>query len=204
MTDFFTSDIHFGHKNIIEYCGRPWSNIHDMNEGIIRNWNSVVAPNDNVYITGDVCMGKLQESIKNVKRLNGNKHLVAGNHDVKARKMPAFRDEFVWIKDYHEANFIDPETGKKQRIIMSHYPMMIWHKNHHGSWMVCGHSHGSLPQTRPEFNGVGKILDLGIDVHNYFPIDFTQLKAIMDKKELHLPDHHEAAEPTYVPEYSGE
>ena len=50
---YFTSDLHLGHKNIIEYEDRPWVNVDDMTYGIINRWNSIVKPNDEVYILGD-------------------------------------------------------------------------------------------------------------------------------------------------------
>lgn len=186
---WFSSDLHFGHKNIIKYCNRPWDNVEDMNQGILDNWNSVVSPNDDVYILGDVCMGKLNENIPLVSKLNGNKYLVAGNHDVKAKTIPEFQKCFRWIKDYYEL-FIKEEK-KKQLLVMSHFPMMVWHKNHRGSFMLCAHSHGSLKQTLPEYNGAGKILDVGLDVHNYHPISYEKVKEIMAGKDIFTPDHHD-------------
>jgi len=73
-----TSDTHFNHDNIIKYCDRPFANADEMNEALIENWNSVVKEGDIVYHLGDVYMtgnGHL------LKKLNGRKRLILGNHD---------------------------------------------------------------------------------------------------------------------------
>lgn len=80
---WITSDTHFCHDNIIQYCGRPFANAESMNEGLIEQWNSVVKPGDIVYHLGDVTMGvnHRNEFPRIVNRLNGSKRLVVGNHD---------------------------------------------------------------------------------------------------------------------------
>lgn len=84
MTEtFFIGDTHFGHKNIIKFEAtkgfRPFDTIEEHNEEIIKRWNSVVKNHDTVWHLGDVAFGK--ESLELVKRLNGQKRLIAGNHD---------------------------------------------------------------------------------------------------------------------------
>lgn len=86
---WYTSDWHLGHSNIlvyessrIEYLGLSSSpTVEEMNEGLVRLWNSQVEPDDEVYVIGDMCMGKVNETIEYVGRLNGTKHLILGNHD---------------------------------------------------------------------------------------------------------------------------
>lgn len=187
---YFTSDTHFGHHNIIQYTNRPWRDVQEMNEALIANWNSVVRADDHVYHLGDVCMGRLWESVKCLKRLKGKKFLIQGNHDVKAVKDPEFRKQWEWIRPYHELMHVDPETGKKQLIVMCHYAFRVWNKSHHGSWALCGHSHGSLREALPYYQGAGKLLDVGTDVHGYHPISFNHIKQIMLNKEVEKVDHH--------------
>jgi len=78
---WFTSDTHFGHKNILVYqkADRPFDSVEEMNEALISNWNYCVAPKDTVYHLGDFCFGK--KNIDIAGRLNGNKRLIMGNHD---------------------------------------------------------------------------------------------------------------------------
>lgn len=96
MTDiFFISDTHFFHDNIIQYCGRPFANSELMNECLMDNWNEVVKPGDKVYHLGDVTMGGDAETHDLLKRLNGKKRLILGNHD--NPKMPSIANNFEKI-----------------------------------------------------------------------------------------------------------
>ena len=95
---YLVSDTHFYHKNIIEYCHRPFKHIGEMNQTLISNWNSVVCPDDEVFHLGDFTMAHFVEgkweSYKQayirtcrelLAQLNGHKTLILGNHDAKAR-----------------------------------------------------------------------------------------------------------------------
>jgi calcineurin-like phosphoesterase family protein len=185
MKTWFTSDPHFGHVNIIAYSNRPFRNVDEMNEVLIRNWNSVVSEKDEVWVLGDVCMGRLNKVVHLLGRLKGRKYLIAGNHDKKARKMDEFKQHFVWIKDYYETTIYDPVTNGKTKVVMSHYPMASWNKMHHGSIMVHGHCHNTLP-----VDSKLKRIDVGVDAHNYFPISSDHLKGLADKLVFKPVDHH--------------
>lgn len=79
---WITSDSHFFHNNIIKYCNRPFSDVNEMNETLIANWNSVVKPQDKVYHLGDLYMGGTRREVESLLyRLNGHKRLILGNHD---------------------------------------------------------------------------------------------------------------------------
>lgn len=75
---FVISDTHFNHGNIIKYCNRPFKSVDEMNDTMVKNWNSVVRDQDIVYHLGDVYMGSKPEFIRNLK---GRKRLILGNHD---------------------------------------------------------------------------------------------------------------------------
>ena len=75
---FFTSDLHFGHKNVIKFCNRPWQDEKEMNSGLIDNWNSVVSNNDIVFVLGDTFWFNDSHSIKKViSKLNGKDIYIA-------------------------------------------------------------------------------------------------------------------------------
>jgi len=79
---FFTSDTHFGHKHILEFCKRPFSSIEEHDEQLIANWNSVVGVDDTIFHLGDFGFGGYPFWKKIVDQLNGHIILVIGNHKI--------------------------------------------------------------------------------------------------------------------------
>ena len=80
---YIISDTHFSHKNIIEYCNRPYKNIETMNKDIVQKWNSIANPEDMVIHLGDVGFGLVEQLQPLIHSLNGYKTLIRGNHDAK-------------------------------------------------------------------------------------------------------------------------
>ena len=78
--EYFTSDLHFGHANIIELCHRPFTTVEEMDAALIANWNRRVTDRDTVYITGDLCF-RTADPLRYLTKLKGKKHLILGNHD---------------------------------------------------------------------------------------------------------------------------
>jgi len=171
---WFIADLHLGHTNVIKYSKRPFSDVHEMNETLIRNWNSVIQPGDRVYLIGDFSFQRPEDAKKTLARLMGQIYLIAGNHD-KEGVVKECVGRFVWIKDYFELKH------EGQKMILCHYPFLTWNGCHRGTWNLHGHCHGSLPDS---VNTYARRLDVGVDVHNYFPISFEDVKKILDKKEF--------------------
>lgn len=154
---FFTGDTHFSHKNVIKYCNRPFESAAEMNETIIENWNKVVTKSDIVYHLGDVAFEKdVEKRDKLLSRLNGEKHLIWGNHDKGLRS--------GWQKHFHSAAdlrsitvpFQKDERLIYQHIVMCHYAMRVWDRAHYGTLQFFGHSHGTLTPSKNQ-------LDIGVD-----------------------------------------
>lgn len=95
---FVISDTHFSHKNIIKYCNRPFKTVEQMDEEMVRRWNSVVGPDDIVIHCGDFCFGSIVDVTKWRNRLNGHIILILGNHDNK-------RYQYVSKADFDAAFF---------------------------------------------------------------------------------------------------
>ena len=185
---FVSSDFHFFHSNIIKYCRRPFSTVEEMNETMIRNWNEVVPIEGTGFILGDFCFGSVDNAIKVLKRLNGRKVLVSGNHDKRNLKDPEFCSQWDLITPYLEVEVVDDEGRKAhQLIVMCHYAFKVWNQSHRQSWALWGHSHGTLPDDPKALS-----LDVGVDGHEYKPWTYKELKARMAQKSWKAIDHHGA------------
>ena len=195
MESYFTSDLHFGHYNITKYCPLTrghFSTTDEMNEEIIKNCNDVVGPDDNLYILGDVSMHNPSLAIKMLKRMNGKKFLVLGNHDkVKGKKeaLQEFYDCFEWVEEYKEIYVQDlsiPSGKKRQKIIMSHYAFRVWNGQVRGTWMLYGHSHGALPAL------TNNSMDVGMDTRKEFkPYSYNEIKNIFKDHSIDCEDIRE-------------
>ena len=126
MSIFLTSDLHFGHRNIIRLGkGRPFDNINEHDEALIENWNSVVKPGDSVYVLGDFSIETTIDTIeKPLRRLNGSKHLILGNHDRK-RIHTQLKNMNLWqsVRDYTSIKF-EAADGTKVFVRMMHFPIL--------------------------------------------------------------------------------
>ena len=78
MATWFTADLHLGHRNIIDYCHRPFTDVDAMNRALIDNWNETVTENDTVWILGDFALGRIAETLPLVAELSGRRILLAG------------------------------------------------------------------------------------------------------------------------------
>lgn len=176
---FFTADSHWSHANILGYCNRPFATIEEMNETLIRNWNTVVNCTDTVYHLGDFAWnhsGSKYDTRNIRRRLNGNILFIRGNHD---EDISQYRDCFGWIKD------VAMVQVNNQEIFLSHYAHRVWPKSCHSAWHLYGHSHGSLPDDPNSLS-----FDCGVDCHNYHPVSFGQVQRLMAKKEWKPKEHH--------------
>lgn len=121
------------------------------NEWLIREvYNKYVEKKDEVYIIGDISLGKRKDAEKFIARMNGNKHLIMGNHDKNIHNLGNF-SEITQIKD-----FTFSRGGLNIHIILCHFPMASWNRKIHGSWHLYGHVHG-------RFQAPGLAWDCGID-----------------------------------------
>lgn len=177
MSIFFTSDTHFGHERIIQYCNRPFASMEEMDEEMIRRWNAVVGRGDTVYHLGDFSLAKDAKKIPAyLSRLNGQVHLIYGNHDAKRLQ---FLKGFADLKPYKEVKVGD------QKIILCHYAFRVWNGCHRGTWNLHGHSHGSLKRDLSL-----KQFDVGVDCWAYAPISYEEVVREMEKSTFVPVDHH--------------
>lgn len=150
---FVTSDLHFGHKNILNFCAdtRPWGDVDEMNEGLIQAWNDVVTDGDVVFHLGDFCYkakkGYEQELIS---RLNGEIIFIMGNHDQVIRNNVNNNLKY----DYLQVRY------RGQQILLFHNPIECWTNSGYGSILLYGHVHG-------KWQVDGRGMDVGWDANGH-------------------------------------
>ena len=180
MATYFTADLHFGHQAIIDYCNRPFRDVTEMSQILIKNWNSRVNNDDHVYIAGDLFYGGrdatgVDEAISTVKKLNGILHLVAGNHDFPYLKKTEYHYLFA---DVDQIRYLKHEG---EHIFLCHYPMAEWSGYYRGSWHIYGHVHNDKDSTAFQYmRTLDKALNAGVDICGYMPVTFDELKKYND------------------------
>lgn len=135
--NFYIADLHFGHFNIIRYDNRPFKTVEEMDNTLIKNWNKAVTNEDYVWILGDISWHDDKKTAEIFKQLNGTKILIKGNHDSIKRGSELVKC-FTSIQDYAEL-YLD----KKNKVIMSHYPMPFWNGQFRDTIHLYGHVHNS-------------------------------------------------------------
>jgi calcineurin-like phosphoesterase family protein len=194
-TTYVTSDTHFGHANVIKYSNRPFANADEMDEALIKNWNSLVKATDTIFHLGDF---SFKEPEQYLRRLNGKIIYIPGNHDQMFYKNKKLLDYFENAAMLHEVTkridgvkfnlqaevkYDDGDRGGL--IVLNHYANLVWNKSHHGAMMLHGHSHGSLRYPKEM-----RAMDVGVDPMGYFPIRLDDAVARLSKIKPPTFDHH--------------
>lgn len=165
---FFTADTHFGHKNILKLCDRPFETIEEMNEKMIGNWNDRVSGMDTVYIVGDMFF-RCSDAEVILKRLKGKKRLIVGNHDSSWINKVDLKRYFVSVD-----NLLEISDGK-HALTVCHYPLLTW-KHSQKSYMIHGHIHADTSADYfPLICNRPNVLNAGVDINGFMPVTFDEL-----------------------------
>lgn len=190
---YFTSDTHYSHKNLVKGSSRwddvsrcrNFKSLKEHDDFIVNSINSVVGVEDTLYHLGDWSFGGIENIEIFRRRINClDVHLILGNHDQHIDANPdAFMHIFSSISHYKEISV----NGNK--IVLSHWPMKVWHKSHRGSWQLHGHCHDHLRPdewwTRSKPNERRRTMDVGMDTNDYKPWSLETLEKMMDKLVKH-------------------
>lgn len=169
MTTFFTSDTHFAHANIIQYCGRPFRDVEEMNAVMVERWNARVKPGDIVYHLGDFAFGPVENIGKFLGMLNGQVHLVLGNHDRQAMRMAKFGFAGVY------ANLLI--NVEDVVLLLIHKPGTAPTKTMElraDGGMADYHLHGHVHE---KYARRGNAINVGVDVRGFQPVTLEELLA---------------------------
>ncbi len=176
---FYTSDLHFGHKNVIKFSNRPYKDSIDMETKLIENWNKKVALEDTVYILGDMFYGK-SDYCKVLDSLKGKKILVKGNHEQWIERYRELEEYFEEITDYKII------TDNERKVVLFHFPILDWNHKYHNSYHVYGHVHNIQNiDTLVMYNQINA-LNAGVDVNSYEPCTLEELIKNKEKYKYNI------------------
>lgn len=173
--NWFTSDPHYYHKNVIAYCNRPFESLDEMHHMLITNWNMFVQNNDRVFVVGDFSFGNSQQTKEVIQKLKGHKILIIGNHDKNHSKK--------WWIDAGFEEVVDEMRMKlgKFDVKLCHYPSgSPLRKTYESTYiqennetLLCGHVHDRWIMKE-------QIINVGVDVWNFMPVADFQITQILE------------------------
>lgn len=152
------SDPHFGHDNIRMFENRPFASVKEMDESLIKEWNSVVKKDDKIFVLGDFSFHNKEKTKAIISRLNGRKFLVMGNHDKERSKS--------WWLDAGFDEVSEFPIIYKGFYIFSHEPLYV--NNNMPYVNIHGHIHGQQYKSDQYYN-------VSVEQIGYKPISFNEV-----------------------------
>ena len=179
---WFVSDTHFGHIKDFLWSPRGFNSIQEHDEAIIRNWNEIVGPEDEVYHLGDVMLNDNEHGLECIKRLNGKIHILIGNHDTDTR-----------IELYKTCpNIVSIDYAKEIKIgkyyfWLCHYPTITANYDDDKPWAkhlinIYGHTH----QQSKFYNDNPYMYCVCLDAHNNYPVSLEQILEDVQNKKMEM------------------
>jgi calcineurin-like phosphoesterase family protein len=202
---YFTSDTHFGHRNIIRFCGRPYADVDHMNVDLVARATSLLEANDELWHLGDVALGHLDSTLTHLARVAVDVTLVAGNHDRchpcsggRGERFAEVYRERCRLKELILTNTaLTLSSGVD--VMVSHFPcadpdlegredrrgkvivdkFAAWRVADGGSWLLCGHVHDRWRQRE-------RMINVGVDAWGGSPVSEAQLIELIEAGPRHL------------------
>lgn len=182
---WFTSDLHFCHRNIIKFCNRPWKTVEEMNEGLISNWNSVVKDDDIVFDLGDFAFAPNSKWKEILGRLKGHHYLILGNHCI--TRWPGDKIMELFESVQHQMLL---KIDDKYKVILNHYPFLCYAGTYRKSEdcviQLHGHVHEHPGATGKDIERLQYRFpyqyDVGVDNNNYTPVSWDKIKSIIQSQ----------------------
>lgn len=171
---WITSDLHLNHDRPFIYQARGFDSVYDMNDTIIRNWNSVVGPDDDVYVLGDLMLGGdmlTQDSLSLIKSLKGRIHIILGNHDTDNRI-----ELYKGLYNVVSISYAERLRYEGFTFFLCHFPVLCSNVSDKGlknrTICLCGHLH-----TKDKFVDMNKgyIYHVELDAHDMKPVSIDEI-----------------------------
>lgn len=174
---WFTSDWHFGHDREFVWKPRGFSNIQEHDERIIIRHNNLVAPDDDVYVLGDLMLGDNEHGLDCIRRIKGKLHIIRGNHDTD-RRIELYRS-LPAVVEICDAKYLR-ERG--YHFFLSHYPSLTGNLEKESlKQMTCnifGHTH----QKAQFYNDIPYMVCVCVDALDCFPLSIDEIISKMQSK----------------------
>ena len=167
--NYYISDLHFGHKNVLKHDSRPFDSIEQMNKVLIAKWNAKVQDKDDVWIIGDFCYRSDQDPSVYLKQLKGRKHLIVGNHDKVTLNSASA------LKLFESVDSIRRISDGAEEVVLCHFPLADWEAKHRGSYHVYGHIHNNVGDVYEFMKKQGRALNAGCMINDYEPVTLDEL-----------------------------
>lgn len=174
---YLTSDLHFGHDREFIWKVRGYNSVEHMNTRQVEKWNAIVDSDDDVYVLGDVMLGD-PKNIEYVRRLNGEIHIVLGNHDTLTREQ-MYRE----LPNVVEVAEIGIRLKyKKYHFVLTHYPMLTGNLEKESLKQMSLNLYGHTHQLTNFYNDMPFMYHVGVDSHNGYPVLVDDIIEEMNKK----------------------
>ena len=184
---YFTSDLHFGHENVLRFDNRPFETVDEMDSELIKRWNKKVGKGDLVYVLGDfIWKTRNDEAPELIKSLNGQIILIKGNHDRFLHNAKA-KNALGGVKDYDDI-VVTLEDGSTKRCILSHFFIPMYNSHRYQGIHLHGHSHNTEECMQEELikrslaaNGFEtRAYNVGCMHWNYEPVTLDEILVYRD------------------------
>lgn len=167
---YFTADQHFWNQKNYPVGDRRFDTVAARNEFLVRQWNSVVSSDDEVYLLGDISDGSGIQTTEILRQLNGSKYLVIGNHDLYLEDPQFCLSEYVWCRHYYEL------WARDTKFVLFHFPLEIWSGCQSERIHLHGHCHSRIAMQKPI-----RRYEAGIDAHEGKPVSIEDVwKCVAD------------------------
>lgn len=181
---WFTSDTHFGHKNILTFCERPFNSVEEMDNAIIERWNSKVGKDDIVFHLGDFAFASNKRWQELIYKLNGKIYLILGNHDI--TRWPG--NYTMQLFDRVE-NQMMLKIDNKYKVYLNHVPFLCYDGTYRNpedcTIQLHGHVHERIGDTGKDAQRLQYRFpyqyDVGVDNNNFYPISWEEILKIIHK-----------------------
>lgn len=161
---FVTSDQHFGHSNIIQYCNRPFQNVREMDTTMLNSWNHMIKRQDSVYFLGDLTYGRGSKTTDDwLRQLNGRIRFIKGNHD-----------------ESNHIPFVEASV-----LMVDHIPFLLIHDpskvpDNWSGWVIHGHVHNNGYSEMIDFEN--KRVNVSVEMTGYKPVNIRAITGEIRKR----------------------